>query len=139
MVHFELLFFQQLVTYYPSIHHLLLLRYEMRRAVICKGWHQSPMEETLLAPGLWPSLAWPPCGSLIPWLPIKRAHFQNCRIKTSRHTLSIFHYAFFLCCLELRLMQQTEEERSRGWGWELCSIWFPQLRVTEPIAWQWAG
>lgn len=42
---------------------------------------ESPMEGTLLALGLWPSLLWPPCGSRMPWLPIRRAHFQNSRIK----------------------------------------------------------
>lgn len=36
---------------------------------------------------------------------------------------------FFLCCQELHLMKQTE--RILGWGWELCGIWFPQLRAAE--------
>ena len=79
---------------------------------------ESPREGTLLAPGLWPPFAWPPWVSLIPWLPNKKAHFQNLRIKAGTHRLLIFHCAFFLCCLELCSMQQTQEEGRRGWGWE---------------------
>lgn len=57
---------------------------------------ESPMEGTLLAPGLWPSLQWPPCGSPMPWLPIRRAHFQNSRIKADIAYCFFFFSFLFL-------------------------------------------
>ena len=60
------------------------------RSITCCSWGvkweepsfakpESPMDRTLLAPGLWPLPAWPPLVSLIPWLPniIKEPIFKT--------------------------------------------------------------
>ena len=103
------------------------------RSITCCSWGvkweelstkaDSPIEGTLLTAGLWPPLAWPPCGSLMPWLPNKRVHFSKPQNKGRQaHNPHLSLCIFPPCCMELPSMQKSQEERGCGWEWELCGF-----------------
>lgn len=105
------------------------------RSITCCSWGvkweepsfakpESPMDRTLLAPGLWPLPAWPPLVSLIPWLPniIKEPIFKTPEQRQAGTSFASSIIHFPPAVWNGGWMLQTQEERRRVWGWEFCGF-----------------